>query len=114
MMSLIDSTTGTDETLRRLLDEVVTTLRPVAVYLFGSRAEGRADAASDYDLMVVLKDDAPDAALDVVNASACGRRSKVPADIIPTTREVFLACRGNLSTLEGVAQARGKLVYGDI
>jgi predicted nucleotidyltransferase len=103
---------GDDERLVRLLDDVVQTLNPLAIYLFGSRAEGRASPTSDYDLVVILPDDAPEEALDVVKASAAGRRAKVPADIIPTTREVFLACRGNLSTLEGVAQARGVLVYG--
>ncbi len=101
-----------DDQLVRLLDDVVETFRPLAVYLFGSRAEGRSTPTSDYDLVVVLPDDASEETLDVVKAAASGRRAKVPADIIPTTREVFLACRGNLSTLEGVAQARGKLVYG--
>jgi predicted nucleotidyltransferase len=101
-----------DERLARLLEDVVQTHHPLAVYLFGSRAEGRADVTSDYDLLVVLPDDVPEEALDVVKAFDSGLRTRVPADIIPTTKEVFVACRGNLSTLEGVAQARGRLLYG--
>jgi hypothetical protein len=114
MTSTSSAATSGDDQLVRLLSDVVETFRPLAVYLFGSRAEGRSTATSDYDLVVVLPDDASEDMLDVVKAAASGRRTKVPADIIPTTREVFLACRGNLSTLEGVAQARGKLLYGSL
>ena len=103
-----------DERLARLLEDVIHTHNPLAVYLFGSRAEGRATTTSDYDLLVVLPDDAPEEALDVVKAYDSGLRTRVPADIIPTTKEVFLACRGNLSTLEGVAHARGRLLYGSL
>jgi len=103
-----------DERLARLLEDVVRTFRPLAVFLFGSRAEGKATPTSDYDLLVVLPDDAPEEALDVIKAFDCGLRTDVCADVIPTTKEVFLACRGNLSTLEGVAHARGRLLYGAI
>ena len=45
-----------------LLREVTTRLReglrPVSLYLFGSRAEGMASAESDYDLMAVVADSA--------------------------------------------------------
>lgn len=103
-----------DGRLAQLLAAVVSAFRPMAVVLFGSRAEGRASDESDYDLLVVLPDDAPEDALDVVKAASVGRREKIPADIIPTTHAVYLACRGNLSTLEGVAHARGKLLYGAV
>jgi predicted nucleotidyltransferase len=96
-----------DEQLRRLLDRVVAEHQPLAVYLFGSRA----DAASDYDLLIVLPDDASEEALDATRAYDTGVRAGVPADIIPTTRELFQACVGELSTLEGVVHARGKLIY---
>ena len=101
-----------DEKLVRLLDDVVRTHHPLAVYVFGSRAEGRASPDSDYDLLVVLPDDATEADLDLDRAFESGLRTRVAADVIPTTRELFLACRGNLSTLEGVAHARGLLAHG--
>jgi predicted nucleotidyltransferase len=34
-------------------------LKPFRTYLFGSRAEGRARPDSDFDLVVVFDDDAP-------------------------------------------------------
>lgn len=103
-----------DERLVRFLDEVVRTHHPLAVYLFGSRAEGRARPDSDYDLLVVLPDDATEEDLDVGRAYESVIRASVPGDVIPTTREVFLACRDNLSTIEGVAHAGGCLLYGSL
>ncbi len=103
-----------DERLARLLDDVVRMHQPLAVYLFGSRAEGRALPESDYDLMVILPDDACDEALDVGRACEASRRTQVPADVIPTTRHLFIACRGELSTLEGHVHERGVLLYGSV
>lgn len=101
-----------DERLARLLQDVVRTHQPLAVYLFGSRAEGRASPSSDYDLMVILPDDATDDALDVGKACAASRRTGVPADVIPTTRDLFIACLGEPSTIEGRVHERGVLLYG--
>ncbi len=103
-----------DERLARLVRDVVETHRPRAVYLFGSRAEDRATLTSDYDLLVILPSDAPDGAFDVCSAHDSVLRTRVPADIIPTSVDVFMACRHNLSTIEGVAYKRGKLIYGAI
>ncbi len=47
--------------LERAIARVVQTMRPEAIYLFGSRARGDADADSDYDLLVIVPDDAPSA-----------------------------------------------------
>lgn len=103
-----------DERLARLLDDVVRTQHPLAVFLFGSRAEGRAQPTSDYDLLVVLPDDASDEALDAGHAYESVIRASVPGDVIPTTRELFLACRDEPSTLEGAVHERGVLLYGSL
>ncbi len=42
-----------------LLDPVVDYFRPRRVILFGSMARGESGSDSDYDLMVILDDDAP-------------------------------------------------------
>jgi predicted nucleotidyltransferase len=44
------------ELLRRLIDAY----RPLRIYLFGSAARGDSGPDSDYDLMVVVPDDAPE------------------------------------------------------
>ncbi len=42
--------------LTSLTEQIVKTARPVKIILFGSRARGRESRASDYDLLVVVKD----------------------------------------------------------
>jgi predicted nucleotidyltransferase len=100
-----------DERLARLLDAVVHRQRPVAVYLFGSRAEGGATEDSDYDLMVVLPDDAPDAILDPVRAQEVAVDVGVPADIVPVSLCTFNEFRGALYSLPGYVHACGRLLY---
>ncbi len=114
-MTMAASTTILEDArLARLLEEVVNAHRPLAVYLFGSRAEGRASPTSDYDLLVVLPDDATEKDLDAGRAYESVLRASVPGDVVPTTRKLFLACRGELSTIEGVVHERGKLIYGSL
>lgn len=45
-----------DASLERLVRHVVEAMRPLEVWLFGSRAENRARPTSDYDLLVVMPD----------------------------------------------------------
>jgi uncharacterized protein len=45
--------------LERVVCRIAERIDPLAIYLFGSRARGDADADSDYDLLVVVSDDAP-------------------------------------------------------
>lgn len=64
-----------------LLDQVVAVFDPRRVILFGSRVRGDARPDSDYDLMVVLDDDAPDERLSWRRRSLA--RRGFPADILP-------------------------------
>ena len=57
-------TAPSDPALDRLVRRVVEVMEPVQVWLFGSRAEGRARPDSDYDLLVVVPDDASDERFD--------------------------------------------------
>lgn len=69
--------------LRALVERLVRGLDPRAVYLFGSRAEGRARPDSDYDLLVVFDDRGADACVTHEDAYApvCG--SGVGCDVVP-------------------------------
>lgn len=51
--------------LTQLLQRIVDVYDPLDIYLFGSRARGDASQHSDWDIMVVVSDDAPDALLDL-------------------------------------------------
>ena len=56
-------------------------LRPLRIYLFGSRAEGRAAPESDFDLVVVFDDDASDADYESAYAPLLGLG--IGCDVIP-------------------------------
>ena len=48
-----------DPTLSEIVRRLVDAYCPERIYLFGSRARGDAGAGSDYDLLLVVPDDAP-------------------------------------------------------
>ncbi len=69
--------------LKGVVRRLVADLNPFRIYLFGSRAEGRARPDSDFDLVVVFDDQAPnrDADYDGVYAPLLG--VSVGCDVIP-------------------------------
>jgi predicted nucleotidyltransferase len=94
-----------------LIERVVAQLRPEEIWLFGSRAEGRAHADSDYDLLAVLPDDAPEASLDLTTAWALTCGLGVPADLVPCTRSDFEDEKDEVGTLARAAYHRGRRIY---
>ena len=102
---------GTDPSLTRLVCHVVEVMAPVEVWLFGSRAEGRERPDSDYDLLVVMPDETPEADLDPVKAWRLGRDVRVVADIVPCTAGEFAEEKHELDTLARAAFLRGRKVY---
>ena len=48
-----------DPILTEIVRRLVEACQPERIYLFGSMARGERDADSDYDLMVIVADDAP-------------------------------------------------------
>ncbi len=75
MPAVGDPRVDTDPALRRLVDHVVASMRPLQVWLFGSRARGGAEPDSDYDLLVVMPDGTPATALDPGRAWDLERRT---------------------------------------
>jgi uncharacterized protein len=94
-----------------LLARIVERLSPEEIWLFGSRAEGRARPDSDYDLLVVLPDHAPAADLDLVRAWELTCGLGVPADVIPCTRSEFELEKTEAGTLASAAFRRGRRIY---
>ncbi|HXQ68287.1 MAG TPA: nucleotidyltransferase domain-containing protein [Alphaproteobacteria bacterium] len=110
-MSDVSPPTKKEPALRALLDRIVPAFQPQAVYLFGSRAEGRAGGESDWDLLVVVPDDTPPEQLTVVAGYAAIRGSGIAADVIPTRQSRFEALKRQVGSLSYVAWHRGRLVY---
>lgn len=93
--------------LRPVLDRLVAALHAEEVWLFGSRAEGRARPGSDYDLLAVLPDGASQGDLDPVRAWALVRGLGVPVDVVPCTRAEFEEEKHEIDTLARAAYLRG-------
>jgi predicted nucleotidyltransferase len=104
------SDTG-DTQLLKLIRRVTERMNPLEIWLFGSRAEGRARPDSDYDLLVVMPDSTPEAQLDPVRAWRLGREVGVVADIIPCLRSEFDEEKFESDTLAQAAYRRGWKVY---
>ncbi len=94
-----------------LLERIVARLGPEEIWVFGSRAEGRARPDSDYDLLAVLPDDAPAVALDLVKAWELTCGLGIPADLVPCTRSVFEEEKDEVGTLARAAYHRGRCIY---
>ena len=105
------ASTSADPAVARLLAILVEELRPLQVWLFGSRAEGRARPDSDYDVLVVLPDDAPAADFDDRRVWRLGDRAGVVADIVPCTKSEFDGEKDLVDTLPRAASLRGRLLY---
>lgn len=97
--------------IERLVERIVESLRPEEIWLFGSRAEGRARPDSDYDLLVVLPDDAPESALDLTKAWELTCGLGIPADLVPCTRSDFEDEKDDVGTLARAAYHRGRRIY---
>ena len=70
--------------LQTLLARIKERYQPMQIWLFGSRAKGSAAPSSDWDLFVVLPDDAPETLYDSRLAYEIQKDLKgVYADIIP-------------------------------
>lgn len=98
--------------LERAIARVVQAMRPEAIYLFGSRARGDAEADSDYDLLVIVPDDAPLGTRSLDATTRVARDPGVPLDIVPCRRSVFERKREQVGTLSYHAAREGRLVYG--
>ncbi|TMQ03592.1 MAG: nucleotidyltransferase domain-containing protein [Deltaproteobacteria bacterium] len=108
---MLSATQTIDAPLERLVRHVVEVMRPLEIWLFGSRAENRARPTSDYDLLVVMPDETPEVELDPVRAWRLGWEAHVTADIIPCTRTEFDEEKDELDTLPRAAMLRGRKIY---
>ena len=93
-----------------LVGRLRTALRPEAVFLFGSRADGTERSDSDFDLLVVLPDGEsgpPDYFAAYAPVAGCG----IGVDVVPCRLVDFEIDRHQPGTIAYAADREGRLVY---
>ncbi len=74
-----------------LLDRIKSVYKPRGVVLFGSRARGTANADSDWDIVVVIDDQADEKLLDPMLGWKTQAGSGVHADVLCAYESEFIA-----------------------
>jgi uncharacterized protein len=103
---------ATDESLMpEIIRRLTAALDPIAIYHFGSSAEGRAGPDSDIDLLVIVED----SPLDFIDRSVLGYRALrgigVAVDVQVYTRAEFESRSSLPVSFERTVRNEGRLVY---
>jgi predicted nucleotidyltransferase len=100
-----------DPTLQEIVRRLADAYHPLQIYLFGSKARGTAGPDSDYDLLVVMSDDAPPELRnsELAYQSLWGvRKSK---DVLVCTEGWFRSRATVITSLPATVIREGKLLY---
>ena len=100
-----------DRVLRIMVDRLIAAFQPDRIYLFGSKARDDSNENSDYDLMVVVSDDAPDEKRRSRLAYQVLRGTRTAADVLVWTKTTFDKRLHIPSSLPSVIEREGKLLY---
>jgi len=101
-----------DPHLKIAIERIVQAMAPEAIYLFGSRARGNFAPRSDYDLLVVVSDSAPEWAYSPAAAARIPREPGVALDVVPCRRSAFERRKNQIGTISRRVATEGRLVYG--
>jgi predicted nucleotidyltransferase len=100
-----------DAKLAEIVRRLVPAYRPERIYLFGSMARGDAGPDSDYDLLVVVPDDAmPERRHSDLGYRAL-RGTGIAVDIMVWTRSAFERRRHVVTSLPATVLREGKLIH---
>lgn len=102
---------GSHPDLAEIVRRLIEAYRPERIYLFGSVARGEADADSDYDLLLVVPDDAPPERRDSDLAYRALRGIGVATDVLVCTHAYFEARRHLSASLPGTILREGSLLH---
>jgi uncharacterized protein len=99
------------EALDAVVARLVEALDPQAIWLFGSRARGDHRPDSDFDLLVVAKENGSFRSNDYVKALRPTFDTGVDCEVIPCALEDFEEAKTLHTTLVAQVVENGKLVY---
>lgn len=97
--------------LNGIVHRLVDAYQPERIYLFGSVARGEAGPDSDYDLMVVIPDDAPPERRRSRLAYEKLWGTGVATDVLVWTKSAFDNRRHLRTSLPGIIISEGRLLY---
>lgn len=100
-----------DPALSEVVRRLVAAYQPACIYLFGSTARGDAGPDSDYDLMVIVPDDAPHELRGGRLAYQVLRGTGTAADVLVWTRSAFHRQLHLKSSFPSTVVREGKLLY---
>lgn len=100
-----------DPVLAEIIARLIKVYRPERIYLFGSRTRGAAGRDSDYDLMIVMPDEAPAALLRSADAYAVLWGVRAAVDVLVWTRTAFDQRLHLRSSLPSTVAREGRLIY---
>jgi uncharacterized protein len=109
--SLVPATAVIDPALAEAVQRLIESYRPERIYLFGSTARGDAGPDSDYDILVIVPDDAPPARRRSRLAYEALWGTGLAADVLVWTASRFESRKRVLSSLPATVLREGKLLH---
>jgi uncharacterized protein len=100
-----------NDELKEVVDRLVQAYQPQSVYLFGSMARGDAGPDSDYDLLLVVPDDAPQERRRSRLAYQVLRGTGIAVDVLVCTHSYFEARRHLKASLPGTVLREGRMLH---
>ena len=98
--------------LAEIIRRLVEAYQPERIYLFGSKARGEDGPDSDYDIMVVVSDDAPPEKRRSRLAYQVLRGTGTAADVLVCTRDWFDARLHLKASFPSTIVREGRLLHG--
>ena len=108
---MTDPTLERDPVLREIVQRLIRAYQPERIYLFGSKARGDAGPHSDYDLFVVVPDEAPADRCDSRQAYMALRGTGIGADVIVWPHSRFEARKRVVTSLPATVIREGRLIH---
>ncbi len=103
--------TTRDQALDEVLQRLIAAYQPERVFLFGSRARDNAGPDSDYDLLIIVPDDAPPERRRSRLAYEHMWGTGAAADVLVWTRKYFESRVHLSSSLAATVIREGRLLY---
>jgi predicted nucleotidyltransferase len=97
--------------LRPIVERLIAAYQPERIYLFGSKARGDYGPDSDFDLMVVVPDDASPVRKRSRLAYEVLRGTGTAADVLVWTRSAFESRLHLVASLPATVLREGKLLH---